>query len=191
MHVNVAVGGNDIYLQILMPAPENCITIMPVDESGIPQVLCIAPIEYLFLVTEVESGFFPRFAIENVMKDEKRLMLASFVLAPLKIGFQTLSDRLRQDNPAAQQVLSASGQDPLGLSVCFDFLFFPAFQDRTDFFRICKQRKELEFCLCKSARLWTQESGPLYIYREKVGYRNLMSADRTGVKVSDDLSVVL
>lgn len=188
-HVNLIAAGNNLELQVLMPAPEYCTGFVEA-QGKTPQIYCVLPTEYLFLIEEAQTSFFPNLNLENVIKEGKRLSMVSFIFTPIRVPFKTLSGRLKQDNPTAEQLVAALEKKTIDFTLHFDYLFFPAFRDRLDFVKVCREARELEFCLCKSGRLWTKESGPMYVSRQKISHKKLNSADRM-VQTSEGASIVL
>lgn len=196
MYVNAVIVGEALELQILVPAHDYCITALPTKVGPkvlirtIPQIWCAVSVNCLFL-TEGEGRTFSHVVVENVLKDDNCMTIVSFTMKPFEVSLETLSPLLKEGNPGAQIMLEGLGRSSVKLSVHFDFLFHPAFRNRPDFLKVCRQSKGLELCLCKSAILWTPESGPIYLHRQKFEHSQLMGKPRGTISLPEDSSLVL
>lgn len=196
MHVNISITHEVVELQILVPAHDYCITALPSNEGPqvlrrtIPQIFCAVSSPLLFLV-EGQGRNFSQVILENILRNDTCLTIVSFVTAPFEATLHAITPLLDESNVGARMMLEKLGRSSLHLSVHFDFLFHPAFRNRPDFLQVCRQSEGLELCLCKSATLWTRESGPIFLHRQRFEPSQLMSEAKSTISLPDDVSLVL
>ncbi len=196
MRVNVVTVEEKVNLQVLLPAGDYCITCLPnktgpkVLRRSVPQIWCVVLEPFLFL-TEGNGKSFSKVIVENVLKEDRCLSVVSFVMAESQVSLQDISPMLSACNPSALLTLKGLGSSLVELSVHFDFLFSPAFPNRSEFLDICKRSGGVELCLCKSAKLWTQESGPLFIYKERLEHTGLINKARATISLPGGVALVV